>query len=418
MIQGSQQKGDMLDGRTAGPDRAAVRVRTIVHCSTASRIIRPLEGYSVKTFKYSAAVVLALALSCGAAWAFHDEGVAYCAGCHTMHNSQDGELVDSAHPAGNAYLLNNGNASDTCLRCHADYGQFADGFGYGAGGDFAWVTKTFSWEGHSGTDYSEGHTHGHNVVSPAYGIEQDPVLGTAPGGDFLSQYLTCTSCHDPHGNTNFRFLYGSAGNGPIYDGNHYGFSADAPLAMGNSRRTNVAGSRAEPETDAAHTVYKSGMSQWCANCHDQMHAGNTTNYVHPTGEDMGSSIAAVYNAYISSDQTTGGDPASAYRGLVPFEDVDVDLATVDTYNYTAGPAPADQVACVTCHRAHASPFEDAGRWDFHVTFLTEAHPQDGDGGATVDDVANKWYNYTFVTNQRSLCNKCHVKDFGDGPFVP
>ena len=50
------------------------------------------------------------------------------------------------------------------------------------------------------------------------------------------------------------------------------------------------------------------------------------------------------------------------------------------------------------------------------TFIIESHPQATDGNATADDVARKYYNYTFVTNQRSLCNKCHVKDFGDGPF--
>ena len=37
-----------------------------------------------------------------------------------MHNSQNGVVVDAAHPAGNAYLLAYGNPSDTCLRCQAD----------------------------------------------------------------------------------------------------------------------------------------------------------------------------------------------------------------------------------------------------------------------------------------------------------
>ena len=240
-----------------------------------------------------------------------------------MHNSQDGALVDTANPNGNAYLLNNGNATDTCLQCHAGYGQFADGAGFGPGGDFAWVTKTFTWSAHGHTSTSEGDSHGHNVISPAYGIAQDATLTTAPGGDFQAQYLRCTSCHDPHGNQNFRLLY-SNGTGPVYNGGNYAFSAPAPVALGNSRNTLT---DAGKETDLHHTVYKSGMSDWCANCHTNFHSDNTTNFVHPIGE-LGSTVAATYNAYVSSDNLTGGTAATAYMGLVPFEAVNADLGLV------------------------------------------------------------------------------------------
>jgi len=343
--------------------------------------------------------------------AFHDGGVAECAGCHTMHNSQDGQLVDPNHPAGNAYLLNNGNPSDTCLGCHAGYGQFAGGEGYGAGGDFYWLTRTWSWEAHGHVRTSEGDAHGHNIIAPAYNLTQDATLGMAPGGDFLSQYLSCTSCHDPHGNQNFRILYG-AETGPVYAGGRYDFNAPAPLASGNSRRT-VSGTGRE--SDLAHTVYKFGMSNWCANCHDQFHSSNTTNFVHPTGQAMSSMVVATYNAYISTDDITGGDQATSYMGLVPFEAVNVDFddPDFDSTNYTMGPAAGDQVMCLSCHRAHASPFSDIARWDMGETFLADSHPAGLDEGATQDDLDNMYYDYTFVDNQRSLCNKCHAKDYGD-----
>ncbi len=141
----------------------------------------------------------------------------------------------------------------------------------------------------------------------------------------------------------------------------------------------------------------------------------TTNHVHPVGEDMGGVVAATYNAYISTDQIVGGNIATAYRGLVPFEAVNVDLAAINPMNYTQGPDGVDQVMCLSCHRAHASAFPDAGRWDFGATFIVDSHPMTGDGGATADDVTNKYYQYTFVENQRSLCNKCHIKDEFDGP---
>jgi len=55
----------------------------------------------------------------GSSFAFHDAGVADCAGCHTMHNSEDGALVDINSPNGNAWLLKDATPSDVCLSCHS-----------------------------------------------------------------------------------------------------------------------------------------------------------------------------------------------------------------------------------------------------------------------------------------------------------
>jgi predicted CXXCH cytochrome family protein len=358
-----------------------------------------------------ATALFCVALSATGALAFHDGGVADCAGCHTMHNSQDGaQVTDSA--TGYPNLLIAANATDACLSCHADYGQFYGGFGYGPGGDFYWLTRDYQWSAHGHDSFSTGDSHGHNVISPANGIAADATLLAAPGGTFDSDELTCTSCHDPHGNQNFRLLYGTA-LGPIYPGGRYNFTEEAPLAAGNSRRTYVGGGG--EETDLNHTVYKSGMSEWCANCHSDFHSDNTVNFVHDVSEDM-NGLASNYNAYVSSDDLTGGDIATAYWGLVPFEDVDVDLTLVDTSNYTTGPASNDQVMCLSCHRAHASAFPDIARWDMGETFIIESHPQPTDIGWSQDDDDNMYYDYTFVTNQRSLCNKCHAKDAGDAPF--
>jgi hypothetical protein len=331
-----------------------------------------------------------------------------------MHNSQDGALmVTTGVAAGHQYLLQAANATDACLNCHDAYGQFLDGTGYGAGGDFYWLTKTFTWSSHGSPHSSPGDSHGHNVISPAKGVVVDAMLATAPGGDFNSNHLGCTSCHDPHGNQNFRLLYGS-GAGPVYAGGRYSFGEDAPLAKGNSRRT-LKDTSGE-ETNSAHTIYKSGMSLWCANCHENFHSDNTTNFVHP--EEHLNGLADAYNAYVSTDDQASGVQATSYWGLVPFEAVDVDLGTANSGNYTLGPAANDEVMCLTCHRAHASAFTDAGRWDFNVTFIAESHPMLTDGGADPEDIDNMYYDYTFVANQRSLCNKCHTKDLGDAPFVP
>lgn len=349
------------------------------------------------------------------ALAFHDGGVAACAGCHTMHASQDGEPAPGWTPGGNPGLLKYGNATDTCLRCHAARGQLAGGSGHGPGGDFHWLARTFTWITASGAAVaSPGHTHGHSVVSPAYGLAPDAVLATAPGGTFLAGRLGCTSCHDPHGTADFRMLYG-AGRGPAYgDGERFAFAAPAPRARGNAGTT-VPGGGGE-ETDRRHTVYGGGLSAWCANCHPALHDDAGARFTHPTGVPLGAVIAANYNRYVSTMDPAGGDATSAYAGLVPFESLDLDLGSVDPANRTAGPAATDQVMCLSCHRAHASPFADAGRWDFAATRLDrDTHPRAGDGGATAADIANRYYAYVIAAGQRSLCNKCHARDGDDGP---
>lgn len=362
------------------------------------------------------ALVVVLSLGASTVFAFHSGGVAYCAGCHTMHNSQDNH--DEGAVGSFNYLLTDANATDTCLSCHASYGQFDGGLGYGPGGDFYWMTKTFSWSAHGGTDYSYGDSHGHNVISPANGIMVDATLSSAPGGNFSSNNLTCTSCHDPHGNQNFRLLYGNQ-MGPIYPGGpsgRYNFVNAAPLAKGNSRNTYVGGNG--NETDSRHTIYKNGMSEWCANCHSAFLSNNAGGaHVHPAGREMGSVVAATYNAYVDTDHPSDGTIATAYRGLTPFEAVNVNLATANPANYTQGADGVDKVMCLTCHRAHASAFPDAGRWDFHTAWIIDSHPKTGDAGASAEDVTNKYYQYTFTNNQRSLCNKCHTKDAFDRPHA-
>ncbi len=353
------------------------------------------------------ALILTFGLFGSSALAFHDGGVADCAGCHTMHNSQDGALVDADSPDGNAYLLNDATPSDTCLGCHAERGIMDGGNGMGPGGDYYWLTRSYTWSAH-GHDYSStGDSHGHNINAPGHGIVADVTLTEAPGGDFLGMYLGCTSCHDPHGNTNFRLLYG-AGAGPKYDGIRYAFTNPAPIAFGNSYRVNSAGGY---ETNEQHTAYQQGMSEWCSNCHTEFLNGTTAAHRHVSGTDMGSTIASAYNAYISTASPVGGLQGTAYMGLVPFENVD---ATEADRTSTEGPTAADQVMCLTCHRAHASAFPDIARWDMGETLVLEGHPSaDSTDPDEAADGLIKYYSYSLDTNQRSLCNKCHQKDLGD-----
>lgn len=325
--------------------------------------------------------------------AFHDRGVAHCNGCHTMHNSQDGAFVDPENPNGNAFLLASASPTDTCLQCHADRlgAVFPDDPlappTERGGGNFVFLLEDNINDGHGGgTDPIQGESSGHSVIAPSKGVGQDSKLSHAPGGTFPSSVLGCSSCHDPHGNASFRMLYGV---GVVKSG--VTFMNAAPEADG-------LGIFGAGESNSNHSAYQSGMSAWCANCHGDFHLEAGGRLIHPSGSTLGGSIAEAYNLYNGTDDQTGGIQATAYLAAVPYEDASM------TTDSELGPTAASRVMCLTCHRAHASSAPDSGRWDFSVTLLEEDGLESG-SYAIPDPYASP--------NQRSLCNKCHVKDAGD-----
>jgi hypothetical protein len=315
-----------------------------------------------------------------------------------MHNSEDGQLVDPDSPDGNAWLLRDATPSDVCLSCHAT----RSGAVFGSdplnpprqigGGNFVFLLEDNLNDGHGGaTDPIPGEAGGHSIVAPSMGVAADGTLTESPGGTFPASQLGCSSCHDPHGNPDFRLLHGV---GSIQDGLHV-FANPAPVAEGITLRTSD-----PPEGNAYHTAYQSGMSQWCGNCHGDFH--NSGDLVHPSGVSLGA-IATAYDLYNGTSDPTGGSHADAYLAAVPFED------PANTTTSTAGPSATSKVSCVTCHRAHATSAPNAGRWDFNVTFIHEDGAESG--SYQIPDPYGD-------VNQRSLCNKCHVKDANDAPFEP
>ncbi len=102
--------------------------------------------------------------------------------------------------------------------------------------------------------------------------------------------------------------------------------------------------------------------------------------------------------------------------LVPFELQETDSAALLLRSVsTEGPDSSSNVMCLTCHRAHASAFNNITRWDTEEELLIDSLPgatQLGTMGVT--DVTAPYYGRDITTvfgaYQRSLCNKCHVKD--------
>ena len=304
-------------------------------------------------------------------------------------------LVDPDSPNGNPWLLVDETPSDVCLGCHQ---HIDETFGSDplnpppekGAGNFVFLLEDNLNDGHGGaTDPIPGDAAGHNVVAPGHGLAPDGTLNVAPGGSFPASVLGCTSCHDPHGNGEFRLLYGA---GQSVQGGLATFIHPAPEAVGISVFSS--------ETPTRHSAYLDGMSAWCGNCHGNFHAPGGR-LVHPSDRALGMQVARAYGFYNGTINPDTGDPALAYLPEVPFED------TSNTTSSTAGPVASSRISCVSCHRAHATSAPDAGRWDFKVTFLEDDGVESGSYA-----IPNPYAH----VDQRSLCNKCHVKDYGDASY--
>lgn len=335
------------------------------------------------------AALAALALLAAPAAAFHEQGVAGCGGCHTIHNSRDDAPIV---PGGaGAYLLKGEDATDVCLNCHAT----SHGAVLGAdpvnpppelgAGNFAFLLEDDVNDTPGDPNAIPGHSTGHSIVSPAWRLDPDPVNAVAPGGDFPSTGLGCTSCHDPHGNTSFRMLRGV---GPLPNG--FVFAFPAPLGEGVDIATEV-------ESPTSHTAYRGGWTDWCANCHGNYHR-NTSDFDHPDDRALGSEESNIYNQYDGPSNPGGGAYATSYLAEVPVEDGAADV------HATFGASPSSRITCMTCHRAHATSAPAALRWDPNVLTL-------GDDG--IASFSYPLPNPYGDPSQLALCVKCHWPDAAD-----
>jgi hypothetical protein len=380
-----------------------------------------------------AVAVLAIAGMSTTSYAFHDGGVAYCEGCHTMHNSLQGSAmtVAMAGQAGDAtksnkYLLQGADQSSTCLNCHGK-GNTLSSYHISTqsivrannnaaqipvqetpGGDFSWVKI-----GYQSTGATFGDRHGHNIIATDFQYASDsknsvaPGSLTTPGGQYDAGQLTCISCHDPHASARrdssgaivYRTLGGSYPS--IMASGSYGAVPAAGEAVGVYRFLGGIGyvpksyaggptfqsgppmavapstyNRSEAASDT-HVAYGSGMAQWCANCHTDflnISSVGVSGHPHPAGQELDATVVANYNAYVK----TGDLQGSNYWSLVPIEEGSTatygSLATDATNTAGVGYQAATTssvVMCLSCHRAHASAFNSMIRWYNNDSFITE-----------------------------------------------
>jgi predicted CXXCH cytochrome family protein len=416
-------------------------------------------------------------LAAGSAYAFHDGGVAECSGCHSMHAAQSP-----------SFLLVGSDQSSTCLSCHENStgGSYhistpesyftanpLDGpLNKTPGGDFGWLRLDRAATASYGAPLSfAGEDNGHNIVAVDYGYVPDSTA-TAPGGTMPSNQLKCTSCHDKHGQgrivgdptaptidlpaigTTYDPIFGSGSYGdPPSPGEAVGTYRLLPGAYYTAwNGVNFPGvpvavvpssyNRSEAST-TTRTAYgysptdASGFAswgRWCATCHPAMHT-DTAGFKHKVDDQLSFTQVLNYNNYVMTGDLTGVFPRGGpYTSLVPFAKNTKDLTQLDALAVNndsdlSGPTSQDRLACLTCHRSHASAWKWSMRWNGDAEFLTlgtagnpvypgeDTYPTNAgqfNAGYSEEQMRDGYYgreaNREFSAHQRSLCNKCHAKD--------
>ena len=316
-----------------------------------------------------------------------------CDNCHTMHNSQDGTTVDPNGP--NQYLL-----VSNCIGCHSstDGGTWKDST-TGAPIVYNTAEPTYNTQkGLAGGNFyyvMQDQSKGHNVADIP-GIDEDENFPPTPGGlDTTSGATkTCGSCHDKPGASG-NLLVGDYCEGVYYSGCQYchGINsthhADDTTIDGSTPgksyrclKTFVDRATASPQhsldgvkgievadyekdvTSSTHNEYcgtgvgDHSISRHCAFCHGEFHGINDTQsgsswIRHPSDHGL-PGAGTEYAAY-----TIYSPEAPIARKETVLDGMSGPSSDVET-----GTADADEVSCISCHRAHGSPYADMLRWDY------------------------------------------------------
>jgi predicted CXXCH cytochrome family protein len=286
-----------------------------------------------------------------------------CAACHRAHTAKAPFLLKQAQPS-------------VCFTCHGSAAtgsnlDVEDGVGYSGsersggvsgalrGGGFKYAlidsanpsaTGSFTTETveipvrSSGAPVTSAHSvdgEGHT----AWGNGE--ISATENVGRTID--LTCGSCHDPHGNGNYRILRPTPTEA-IENLGHGDTSHDVviPDVATKQYTTTDYGKFAEPNNPA----FFENISKWCSTCH--------TRYLAPSG----------------SATTASGDAVFAYR---------------HTTEYLS-----HRPQCITCHVAHGSDASMTGRTQ-EVTLPN---------GNLPSDVAD---SRLLRIDNRGVCQACHRK---------
>ncbi len=301
-----------------------------------------------------------------------------CAACHR------------AHTAVGASLLAAGSVTELCYTCHGASGTGADtnvedgvyldrdatpNEGDGEvnrglkGGGFVNARMDTDWDG-AAVPASVTSTH---VLDASGTVWGSGAIGSGPGGTI---FLTCASCHNPHGraasdgSATYRLLRAI----PYESGNT---AVDVPDVDPKAYTITAADDKyfGEDYSNVSGQDLTGPLANWCATCHDR------------------------YLASAGSGSTSSGDPIFTYRhksvGTSPCSTChDMHGGTLPQGNGTYMHRP---MTCLTCHVAHGTSASMSG-WAAQVSWPDGSTVPNGDARSSLLRV-----------DSRGICQLCHER---------
>jgi hypothetical protein len=243
--------------------------------------------------------VFALAAANAAAGDWHVADKGKCTDCHTQHNSDSGQpMRTDQNPNPATYMLLRQNINELCLSCHD-----------GSRPEAPDVIAPVSYVSDPAGGYFADTGGSLNGLGHALGVAATP-----PGGT-TTMTLTCVSCHDPHGNTNYRNLRLDPTGTKTFN-----------VVVTAAQTVAANGSNAPAVYVPANVIDQNGISAWCSTCH-----GTQSTNDHPADALMWGSMFADYSIWsiAKTYRVRSGNPS--------------DIAV---------PSHDDRVICLSCHKAH------------------------------------------------------------------
>ena len=312
-----------------------------------------------------------------------------CSNCHTVHNSQHGKDMQTGYAESSSAQANLLRATN-CLGCHAS----SESTWYGTGG----APIVYNASGPNYGDNDEGLAAGNfYYTTTASGASETTSRGhsldcigsaddnSAPSSD---QRTSCGSgCHMPDGlRTNgceschfpAHHKGSSSGGWADADNGYYRFLGPVPDPDGGTTG-HLWGIRGYEDNDwqkstgsIDHNEYSGerkttgyfSINHFCAGCH---YASSG-----PSNCGLFSTITSTTyhkaNLVLPNHNTTNWDgyypnETGIYSPLLPIARSNITSYNTSPSNNVAYDAN-DTLMCLTCHRAHASPYDKMLRWDY------------------------------------------------------
>lgn len=348
-----------------------------------------------------------------------------CSNCHTMHNSQNGELVAPTPMVGfwismdGATFLQGGfgfNAAKgsllktDCVGCHSSANTAETILNFGgskipivfnigvepttmlAGGNFFWVAEGMEGTDNKGhnVDFSDetfggdiapwapGESRGcgchSSLINPEARDAQSPSPEWAkPGG--------CQGCHVATfhhvDNGVYRFLKGHQNWDDPKDlsKGDYVVGIEDPDWEHNAGHNSYKGSSLGPPaagTTLWNLAERQTVTAFCSACHGQFHLPG---WIEGSTDGMGGPGAGTWIRHPSdiAIPTTG-----EYAGFNPVDNYSKEVP-VGWDNPAAPTRETAVVMCLSCHRAHGSPYPSSLRWDYRQTIANTTGAGAGKG---------------------------------------